>query len=263
MFSKFFIDMSYSQIIIVYCAVGLFVMHGLFYSLRRVWPHFIVRDVDSDFISGLHAALFTITFLTLGYSLSNVTETVDQYQQDVTAEANELKTLDMLATFYDTPGAMQLRQDLRKYALSIVIDEWPQLFTGEGSDKTLELQRNIRAELQRFNPTNGKELAIYSQMLESIPRIVHARNTRILNADTKVSPQFLAANNIGYLGVLIISALMLTQFTWFRFFALSIQVVAVSFLFAATIALDNPFGGVDRVSPEPILKIAQSSLITF
>jgi hypothetical protein len=73
----------------------------------------------------------------------------------------------------------------------------------------------------------------------------------------------LAANNIGYLGVLIISALMLTQFTWFRFFTLNIQVVAVSFLFAATIVLDNPFGGVDRVSPEPILTMAQSTLIKF
>jgi hypothetical protein len=263
MLSKYFIDLSYSQIIMIYCAVGLFIMHGLFILLRRVWPNFILRDVDSDFISGLHAALFTITFLTLGYSLSNVTETVDQYQQDVTAEANELKTLDMLATFYDTPGSMQLRQDLRKYALSIVNDEWPQLVKGQGSDKTLQLQRNIRAELQQFNPINGKELAIYSQMLESMPRIVHARNTRILNADTRVSPQFLAANNIGYLGVLIISALMLTQFTWFRFFTLNIQVVAVSFLFAATIVLDNPFGGVDRVSPEPILTMAQSTLIKF
>ncbi|NQW84818.1 MAG: DUF4239 domain-containing protein [Alcaligenaceae bacterium] len=238
-------------------------MYGLFLSLRRVWPHFIVQDVDSDFISGLHAALFTITFLTLGYSLSNVTETVDKYQQDVTAEANELKTLDMLATFYDTPGSMKLRQDLRKYALSIVNDEWPQLFMGKGSDKTLELQRNMRAELQKFSPVNGKELAIYSQMLESIPRIVHARNARILNADTKVSRPFLATNNIGYLGILIISALMLTQFTWFRFLTLNIQVVAVSFLFAATIVLDNPFGGVDRVSPAPILNIAESSLITF
>ena len=261
--SKYFIDLSYSQIIVAYCAVGLFIMHGLFILLRRIWPNFIVRDVDSDFISGLHAALFTITFLTLGYSLSNVTETVDRYQQGVIIEANELKTLDMLATFYDTPSSMQLRQDLRKYALSIVNDEWPQLVTGLGSDNTLQLQRNMRADLQQFNPTNGKDLAIYSQMLESIPRIVHARNARILNADTKISPQFLAANNIGYLGVLIISALMLTQFTWFRFFTLNIQVVAVSFLFAATIALDNPFGGVDRVSPEPILNIAESSLITF
>ena len=263
MISKLFIDMSYGQIIVIYCAAGLFIMYGLFLSLRRVLPHFIVQDVDSDFISGLHAALFTITFLTLGYSLSNVTETVDKYQQDVTAEANELKTLDMLATFYDTPGSMKLRQDLRQYALSIVNDEWPQLFMGEGSDKTLLLQRNMRAELQKFSPVNGKELAIYSQMLESIPRIVHARNARILNADTKVSRPFLAANNIGYLGILIISALMLTQFTWFRFLTLNIQVVAVSFLFAATVVLDNPFGGVDRVSPAPILNIAESSLITF
>ena len=104
MLSKYFIDMSYSQIIMVYCAAGLFIMHGIFILLRRVCPHFIIRDVDSDFISGLHAALFTITFLTLGYSLSNVTETVDKYQQDVTAEANELMTLDRLATFCDTPG---------------------------------------------------------------------------------------------------------------------------------------------------------------
>jgi hypothetical protein len=147
MLSKYFIDMSYSQIIIVYCAVGFIVMHGLFYLLRRVLPHFVLRDIDSDFISGLHAALFTITFLTLGYSLSNVTETVDKYQQDVTAEANELKTLDMLATFYDTPGSMQLRQDLRKYASSIVTTKhWncSAIYEQSYSGSIQQMERNWR-----------------------------------------------------------------------------------------------------------------------
>jgi hypothetical protein len=70
----------------------------------------------------------------------------------------------------------------------------------------------------------------------------------------------MATSNIGYLGVLIISALMLTQFTWFRFYALIVQVIAVSFIFAATIVLDNPFKGSDKITADPILSVVDSPI---
>lgn len=257
---SFFDNMEYGRIIAFYSVLGLLFTYGLYFILRKVFPKFIVQDVDSDFIAGLHAALFTITFLTLGYSLANVGETADKYQQDVVAEANDIKTLDVLLALYDTPESTNLRQVLRQYAKSIVKDEWPVLAKSQGSETTLVLQRKIRADLQNLNPTTGKELTIYSEILKTSASIVQARSSRILNSGARLAPQYLATSNIGYLGVLIISALMLTQFTWFRFVALIVQVVAVSFIFAATIVLDNPFKGSDKISAEPILNVAESPI---
>ena len=68
------IEKSYSEIVFIYCFFGLAILFGLFFLFRTVTPHFVVQDVDADFMSALHAGLFTITFLTLGYSLSNVNE---------------------------------------------------------------------------------------------------------------------------------------------------------------------------------------------
>lgn len=255
-----FDHMDYSSIIIFYCVIGFLFTYGLFFSLRKFFPHFIVQDVDSDFIAGLHAALFTITFLTLGYSLANVGETADKYQQDVVAEANDIKSLDVLLALYDTEDAKILRQDLRAYAKSIVTDEWPLLANSQGSETTLIFQRKIRANLQHLNPTTGKELAIYSEILKTSAKIVQARSSRIQNSGARLAPQYMATSNIGYLGVLIISALMLTQFTWFRFYALIVQVVAVSFIFAATIVLDNPFKGSDKITAESIAIVADSPI---
>jgi hypothetical protein len=62
----FFDHMSYSSIVVFYSTLGLIFTYGFYFSLRTFFPRFIVQDVDSDFIAGLHAALFTITFLTLG-----------------------------------------------------------------------------------------------------------------------------------------------------------------------------------------------------
>lgn len=257
----FFEELTYGQILLFYCFVGLSILYSVYFFLRRFFPGFIVQECDYDFMGGLHAALFTITFLTLGYSLSNVNDTIDKYQQDVVTEANELKSLDVLFTLYDTKDAVEFRQDLRNYANSIVVDEWPLLSTRKSSEKTLNLQRKLIADLQELNPKNGKDLAIYSRILEKIPKVVQERSNRILNSDAHLSPQFLLTNNMGYIGVLIISALMLTQFTWFRFITLNIQVIAVSFIFASTIALDTPFKGTNTVSPEPIALFAQSPIV--
>ena len=256
-----FLDhLSYSNIVVFYSAFGFIFTYGLYFSLRTFFPHFVVQDVDSDFIAGLHAALFTITFLTLGYSLANVGETADKYQQDVVAEANEIKSLDVLLAFYDTEEATNLRNVLRQYAKSIVTDEWPLLSTNQGSDATRLIQRKIRADLQHLNPTTGKELAIYAEILRTSANIVQARSGRIQNSGARLAPQYMATSNIGYLGVLIISALMLTQFTWFRFYALIVQVIAVSFIFAATIVLDNPFKGSDKITADPISSVVDSPI---
>ncbi len=249
---------GYTEIILIYCIGGALVMYGTFLLLRRVWPNLIVQDVDSDFIAGLHAALFTITFLTLGYCLVNASDTVDDYQQNVVAEANDIKSLDILLTLYGEKGSQQLRADLRDYADSIVETEWPLLSKRMGSEETLNYQRKFRSNLDNLKPISGKELVIYSQILETTSKVIQARSTRIGNSDNRLAPQFMLASNIGYLCVLLISALMLTQFTWFRFISLNIQIFAVSFIFASTISLDNPFRGENSISSTPIETIAQT-----
>lgn len=261
MFDTFYHHLGYSSLIFIYSIAGLLVMYGLYFLFRRCWPDMTVQDVDSDFISGLHATLFTITFLTLGYSLANVTETTDKFQQDVAVEANDMNELDLLLGLYDSDKTLTFRENLRKYAKSIVDDEWQKLSIRQGSIVTQKLQGELRNDFQNLNPTTGRELAVYSEALKSLGKVVQARSNRISNSGSSLNQLFFLTNNIGYLGVLIISALMLTQFTWFRFISLNIQVITVSFIFASSIVLDNPFTGTNKISAEPILTFAQSSIV--
>jgi hypothetical protein len=252
MISNFLNAMGYTELVIFYCTIGAVTMYGTFFLVRRLAPRLIAQDIDSDFISGLYAALFTITFLTLGYGLVNASETVDRFQQNVEIEANDIRTLDFLLSLYGLDERETLRQDLREYVESIVKDEWPLLSKGMGSNQTRAIQRKFRAELTSLDPTTGKELAIYSEILEVTDKVIQARSSRISDSNTKVAPQFMLASNIGYICVLLISAIMLTQFTWVKFVGLNIQIFAVSFIFAATIALDNPFLGVNRITSDPL-----------
>lgn len=260
MLETLYLKTNYISIILFYSGLGLAVMYGFYFLFRRVWPNLVPQDIDSDFIAGLHAALFTITFLTLGYSLANVSETIDKYQQDVASEANDIKELDLLLALYSPEKTQKFREDLREYANSIVVDEWPALSKHQGSDKTLELQRTLRKDMQDLNPTTGRELAVYSETIKALGKVVQDRSNRISNSSNSLNKLFFLTNNIGYIGVLIISALMLTQFTWIRFVALNIQVISVSFIFASSIVLDHPFSGSDKISPEPIEIIAKTQI---
>lgn len=257
-FSRLYSNMEFYQLVILYCSFGYTVMYVSFFLLRKFWPSLIVPEDDADFMSALHAALFTITFLTLGYCLVNASDTVDRYQQNVTAEANEIKSLDLLLAMYDNNQTAVLRVDLRNYANSIVNDEWPMLAFRKGSDITLEFQRKLRMDLSQLNPVTLKDQAIYSEILRTMANIIQDRSTRIANSDARLPAQFILANNVGFICVLLISALMLTRFSWVRFLALNIQIVAVSFIFASSIALDNPFNGSERIMPESIELVSQT-----
>lgn len=255
MISKINGSLSYGELIVAYCIIGAVIMYSSYFLMRRFVPKLIAADIDADFLAGLHAALFTITFLTLGYGLVNASETVDRFQQNVEVEANELRTLDFLLNLYGLPETGELRQDLRKYVKSIVHDEWPALSKRAGSDVTLGLQRKFRTDLSTLNPINGRELVIYSEVLRITEKVIQARSTRISDSSTKVAPQFMMASYVGYICILIISAIMLTQFTWVRFITLNIQIFAVAFIFAATITLDNPFVGSHSISPDSIASL--------
>jgi hypothetical protein len=251
-------NFKFWQLILGYCLFGFVVMFGSYFLLRKYFPSLVVPEDDADFMSALHAALFTITFLTLGYSLVNASDTVDHYQQDVVYEANQIKSLDLLFAMYDSKQVGVLREDLRNYAKSIVQDEWPLLEERKGSPVTLDLQRKLRSDLSLLTPTTLKDSAIYSEILQNISRIIQARSTRIANSDARIAPLFILANNVGYFCVLLISALMLTRFSWIRCISLTIQVIAVSFIFASTIALDNPFSGPDKIESESIGLVSQT-----
>jgi hypothetical protein len=249
---NFYNDLSYIQIVSLYIFGGILVMYSMLLLLKNFWPTLIVEEVDSDFISGLHAALFTITFLTLGYCITNVTESVDKYQQNVSVEANEIRTLDNLISVYQSQEVNSVRRALYNYSNSIVIDEWPLLSSRVGSSVTARFYGEMQNILSKLNPSDAKQLVIYSEMLRTLNKIDQSRTSRIDASKVGLSHHFILMNNIGYMSVLLISALMLTRFTWFRFIALNTQLIAVAFIFATTIILDNPFRGSDRISPEPI-----------
>lgn len=252
--------LSFQSLVLLYSAAGLMLMYGIYFFLRICCPKLKIEDVDSDFITGLHSALFTITFLTLGYSLSNVSETVDKLQQNISIEANDLKELDILLALYGKDKTADYRKNLRIYAKSIVVDEWPLLSSYKGSEKTLDYQRQLRKDFLDLDPQTGRELAVYSEIMKTQAKVVELRSSRIADTKSALNRLFFLTNNIGYVGVLIISALMLTQFTWFRFISLNIQIFCVSFIFASSIVLDNPYRGSDTISPEPIQQIADSPI---
>lgn len=258
--NNFINNLSYYQIVLLYTFSGLSVMYIVHLILRRYFRGLVIQDIDSDFIAGLHAALFTITFLTLGYALSNADEAVDNYQHQVSIEANKMESLDLLLMLYESKEADLIRGQLRSYATSIVTDEWPELSLKGSNEKTKLFLLQLGSSLNNLSPNTEKRAIIYSKILDTSSEIVSSRNDRIYYSKSKLAPQFLATSNIGYLGVLIISALMLTQFTWFRFISLNIQIIAVSFIFASIIVLDNPFNGSDGVSPDPISIFAKSTI---
>lgn len=245
-------ELPYWGYVLLFSIAPLALVYILFFALRYFRPNLEIKENDSDFIAALHAALFTITFLTLGYSLVAANDTIGQLQTNVINEANEIAHLDFLLSLDESKKAAQFRSNLHRYAESIVIDEWPMLAAGVGSSKTNAEAIRLKEDFRQAHPSGEQQTVLYREVLQGLKNITFYRNSRIQNSGSSIGSHFMLASYMGFLGVLLISVLMLTQFSWFRHVSIAIQVIAVSFIFSSTLTLDNPFKGEEVISSKPI-----------
>jgi hypothetical protein len=233
---------------------------GLLLVQRRVPLE--LRQPNNSPVGIIYGALYVTFGVIIGFSAFLVLNKYTTSQTTVVNEASDVRALYFLAEQFPEAQRDQLQDLAISYARVVIEEEWPLMREGQLSLRATALNQEITKSVDSFQPSTSPEQTLYSQALQRAHELNQNRSTRSLYASKGLPPILWMV--LGVLGVMII---IFTYFLGMESARLHILAVAaltagLSFTVFTTMALDQPFGGDLRVTPnafETVLSEMESS----
>lgn len=205
---------------------------------------------NTEFVLRLQATLFTATSFVIAFTLIEAESNFRKVDALVSAEASSINRLDRLLVRYGHETADQVRPGLLSYARSIVTDEWPEMARGEGSDKTQQTFVVVSRNVLTLEPSPGRQVTIYGEILRSFDSVAEARDSRLAAVTVSLSAIFWQAIGFAVLILLFVSSNI--EQTRFRSIILGCQMAVLGAFIGFVFVMDHPVMGRSAVDPEAI-----------
>ncbi len=225
-------------------AIGLGASHGVQKVLRLK-----VNAEEREVAINLMQVVAAYVGIMIAFAGVQVWEDFNTAELSVSQEAATTMEFYQDLTIFG-PETIPARQALRRYVVSIVKDEWPELSKGRGSDKSEEALHVVFNEVGKLNPTDNRSSAIYGEMLTKVNDLINYRRDRIEHSEGGI-PAILWAIGIvgGLLTVAYASAFTPTRYNVFMTAGIALT-LGLLFLFILTV--NYPYKGEFSVSHRPI-----------
>jgi len=229
---------------------------GLLWVRRTVSLAFLKTHHEvGGFFIGLLGVIYAIL---LGFVVLVVWEEFEDAKNTVAREANQLGDIFQMSRGFPTPIQQRVRQAIQTYAQLVIDDEWRTMLQGMASPRVHEAMNSLWHAYMDIEPNTARENALYSQTLDRLNALSENRRLR-LHASHDAVPTLMW-------GLLWAGGIITVLFTYFfgvqnlrsqvlMTAALTTLIAFVLFLIAA---IDHPFAGEIRVTPEPFMQILES-----
>ena len=171
----------------------------------------------------------------------------------VTTEANLLGDISRMAESLSADQRKQVLTDLRDYAQFVTDKEWPALAEGRADDRTTDTLNSLwKSYVQEIKPTTLQESALYAESLKRLNDLSDTRRLRI-NASTDGVPAVLWILLFGGgIGTIAFTFFFGVQDMRAQILMVAALTGEIAFILLLLVALDNPFKGDLKVTPDPI-----------
>jgi len=208
----------------------------------------------AGFIIGVLGAIYAVL---LAFVVVVVWNQFEDAKSTVEKEANQLHDLSRIAQGFSNPTQQQILNGLRVYAQSVVDDEWNTMSEGKSSPKTQAAVESLWQIYREVEPQTNRENALYSESLDRLSDVSDSRRLRIFASRDDI-PMIIRI-------LLWAGGVITIAFTYFfgvksiRSQALMTMALSgeIAFILFLVVALDNPFHGYLRVSPEPMQTVLE------
>ena len=229
---------------VVLSSLGLWAVHRLF-------PHDIRRknhEVADPFLS----VLGTVYSILLAFVVVVVWQRFETARDIVEREGNALASMFHEARALPEPGASRVSEAVRSYVNVVVTDEWPAMERGQRSAQAVKVTEDLWEALTSIEPGNDRENTLLGASLQNLDELNGARHLRLLAAQGGLPP---------IMWVLLIGGGVVTVLLTYFFSSPNFRAqIIMTALFAASIAfllfliaaIDHPFQGDLKITPEPL-----------
>ena len=173
------------------------------------------------------------------------------------AEANALGNLDQMSRGFSVPVRRQVQEAVSTYAILVIQDEWPKMADGLSSERNDALLTELWHIYADMNE-NERLHPLYGQSLERLNEVSTNRRTRLLTSNDRVPP-------VMWTLLLVVGLLLLMLSFQFdienpKTHSLIVVVIAiiVSQAMLLIAVLDDPFGGLMALEPEPFQLVLEN-----
>lgn len=226
----------------------LLAVSGLVFVQHRIPLEF--RQSHNVPISVIYGAISVTFGVIIGFSAFLV---LNKYTTSQTTEANEaadVRALYYLAGQFPQPQGDQIQDLTISYARAVVDEEWPLMEKGQPSPRAAALNQEITNSVDGFEPSTSPEQALYSQALQRAHEMNQNRTIRLLYASKGLPPILWLVLGVLALMIILFSFLLGMESARLHIWAVAALTAGLGFTMFTTIALDRPFGGDLRVTPD-------------
>ena len=192
----------------------------------------------------------TLNALLLAVAALSVWQSFDGAEQAVKHEATAMTQLGRTLALYDGTPAALARQRLRAYGRSVVTREWPAMVEDKPSAITLDAFDALFHAMRELRPAGAADAVLLAQAWAQAHDLANHRNARLQAGTSKLPGTLWTVVLVGSVLTLIPVAAAPVSATSRS--ALVLLAVALGLVFHFVAALDRPYAGAERVTPQAI-----------
>jgi len=221
-------------------------------GLRRVLPEDHLSAESKDVVKLAMGLVATMAALVLGLLVSSAKGAYDTERSEVIQMAAKIAFLDRLLSVYG-PEAAQARAQVRQTLEEAVRQMWP-----EEARRPALLAPNVQAgnvayaAIQHLAPNDDAQRGAKAQAMTLATDIGQLRSLLVAQSVASISIPMLIIL-VFWLAIIFLGFSVLAPPNATAIVALMISALAVSGAIFLILELDQPFGGLIRISSEPML----------
>ena len=246
---------SWFWVLLFVVALPAFAVGGALYTRRTVGADVLARH--NDVAGFIYAVVGVVYAVLLGFTAIIVWEQFRHAQGGVEREANALADLYRDARVFPPEARDAVELHVRTYARLVVEKEWPAMAEGQSSDEAWTEYNQLWRTYHRFQPGDDNQRLWYAESLQRLNALADSRRDRLLSVRSSV-PAVMWAVLIGG-GVITIGFSFLFGTRDAR--AQAIMTAGLALMIGGVLlsifALEQPFGGITRVDPEPFHQVGR------
>lgn len=235
-------------------AASLFVALLAGRGVRRLLSEQHLSSESKDAVKFAMGWVATMTALLLGLLVSSAKDTYDTARGEIIQMASKIAFLDRMLSLYG-PEATDVRRELHDVVVDAVGHMWP-----EDRNVPVRLNPNQQAgdafyvALQRLAPADDTQRELKSQALGLAVELGELRALLVAQSVPSVSTPLLLVVT-GWLVVIFFTSSVLAPPNAMTTVAAAAAACSVAAAIFLILELDQPFGGLLRISSEPMLAV--------
>ncbi|MCC7164364.1 MAG: DUF4239 domain-containing protein [Anaerolineae bacterium] len=258
MFHDFLNSLPNIPLAIAILLISALVGAGMVYLFRRLLDQQMLKE-HNDLIGAIYNMVGVVYAVMMAFAVFIVWEQFDVTKTAVEQEANALVSLHGIGRALPPDAGRVLKADVENYGRVVAGDEWDQMALARSSDKSAQaLQQMTRFE-RDFYPATDREAVLYDQAVEHIASLNSFRRLRLQASRGQIPPPMWVLLIGGGMFMLGFTAMFGANNARLHAALAAVLAAALGFTLFIILALDTPYTGSFRITPDPF----QAALATF